>query len=185
MLRKFKDGQKIIVDTWTTSRRSTSPAAQPGTSGTVTKTPSYWYAMMTTSKQGGCRCTDDFFEHSDSCATRYRGFSCEHTHHCFGSHGRTDTQGHRNLADHDPCVPVSSFNHDTTSTSTVVLGASIPEAFHRVPCLSIIASVNNNFSLSLCSQVGPVISFLIVFPENVLHVNVNLRDGVCDLPVPP
>ena len=46
-LRKFMVGQKIIVDTWTTSRRSTSPAAQPGTSGTVTKTPSYWYAMMT------------------------------------------------------------------------------------------------------------------------------------------
>ena len=31
------------MDTWTTSRRSTSPTAQPGTSGTGTTTPSYWY----------------------------------------------------------------------------------------------------------------------------------------------
>ena len=44
-LRKFMDGQKIIADTWTSSRRSTPPT-QPGTSGTGTKTPSYWYLMM-------------------------------------------------------------------------------------------------------------------------------------------
>ena len=45
-LRKFMDGQKIIVGTWTTSRRSTSPTAHPGTSGTGAKTPSCWYPMM-------------------------------------------------------------------------------------------------------------------------------------------
>ena len=44
-LRKFMDGWKIIADTWT-SRRSTSPTALPGTSGTCTKTPSSWYPMM-------------------------------------------------------------------------------------------------------------------------------------------
>ena len=74
-------------------------------------------------------------------------------------------------------VLVNSLNHDSTATSTVVLGAAIPEAFHHLPCFSIIASVNNNFSPSLCSQVGPVTSFLIVFPENVFHVIVSLRDG--------
>ena len=48
-------------------------------------------------------------------------------------------------------VPVNSFNHDSEATSTVVLGAAIPEAFHHLPCSSIVASVNNNFPLSLCS----------------------------------
>ena len=46
-LRKFMDGQKIIVCTWTSSRRSTSPTAHLGTSGTGTITPSYWYPTMT------------------------------------------------------------------------------------------------------------------------------------------
>ena len=44
--RKFLDGQKMIADSWTTARRSTSPTAQPGTSGTSTETPSYWNPMM-------------------------------------------------------------------------------------------------------------------------------------------
>ena len=45
-LRKT-DGQKIIVGTWTTSRRSSaSPTAHPGTSGTGTKTPSNWCPVM-------------------------------------------------------------------------------------------------------------------------------------------
>ena len=47
-------GQKIIADTWTTSRRSTSPTAQPGTSGTGTKTPSCWYAVMMIGKLDRC-----------------------------------------------------------------------------------------------------------------------------------
>ena len=45
-LRKVMDGQEIIADTWTTSRRSIFPTAKPGTSGTGTKTSSYWYPMM-------------------------------------------------------------------------------------------------------------------------------------------
>ena len=36
--------------------------------------------------------------------------------------------------------------------------------------------------LSFCPQIGPVISFLIVLPGNVLHVVVNLRYGIRDLP---
>ena len=53
-LRKFMDGQKIIADTWTTSRRSTSATAQPGTSGTCTKTPSSWYPVMMIGKLDRC-----------------------------------------------------------------------------------------------------------------------------------
>ena len=44
-------GQKLIVRTWHTSRRSTSPTTQSGTSGTGTKTLSYRYPTMT--KQAG------------------------------------------------------------------------------------------------------------------------------------
>ena len=47
-------GQKIIFDAWATSRRSTSPAAQPGTSGTSTKTPSSWYPLMMIGKLDRC-----------------------------------------------------------------------------------------------------------------------------------
>ena len=36
------DGQKNIADTWTTSRRSTSIASQPGSRGTGTRAPSRW-----------------------------------------------------------------------------------------------------------------------------------------------
>ena len=32
---------------------------------------------------------------------------------------------------------------------------------------------------------GAVIGFLIVFPEDVFHIIVNLRDGICGLPFPP
>ena len=40
------DGQKNIADTWITSRRTTSPAAHVGKSGTGTRTPSYWNAYI-------------------------------------------------------------------------------------------------------------------------------------------
>ena len=46
ILRKPMDGQKNIADTWTTSRRSTSPTPHPGTTGTGTRAPSHWCAMM-------------------------------------------------------------------------------------------------------------------------------------------
>ena len=59
-----------------------------------------------------------------------------------------------------------------------------PEVFYRRPCFSITASVNSNFPLSLCPQVGPVISFLIVFPEKVFHVIANLRSGIGDFLFP-
>ena len=74
------------------------------------------------------------------------------------------------------------FYHHSQSTFTIVCGAAIPEVFHHVPCFSIVASVNNNFSLG--PQVGPMISLLIEFPEDVFHVVINLRDGVGDLPFP-
>ena len=40
------------------------------------------------------------------------------THH-FGNHGRTNTQGYRNLADCDPLVSVGTLDNDSTATSTV------------------------------------------------------------------
>ena len=39
--RTIMGGHKIIVGAWTTSRRSTSPTAHPGTSGSGTITLSY------------------------------------------------------------------------------------------------------------------------------------------------
>ena len=63
----------------------------------------------------------------------------------------------RDFADRDPFVP------DSTATFTVVLGAAIPDAFHRLPSFRIIAFVYNIFSLSLGTQVGQVIGFQIVF----------------------
>ena len=47
ILRKPVDGPKKIADTWTTSRRSTSPMPHPGTRGTGTRAPSYLFSMMT------------------------------------------------------------------------------------------------------------------------------------------
>ena len=41
----WMDG-KNFADTWTTSRRSTSPTPHPGIRGTGTRAPSRWYAMM-------------------------------------------------------------------------------------------------------------------------------------------
>ena len=46
--------RRKFADTWTTSRRSTSATAQPGTSGTGTKTPSSWYPMMMIAKLDWC-----------------------------------------------------------------------------------------------------------------------------------
>ena len=46
MLTKFMDGQKNVADTWTTSRRSTSPTPHPGTRGTCARAPSRWCAMI-------------------------------------------------------------------------------------------------------------------------------------------
>ena len=93
----------------------------------------------------------------------------------------SSTQGHRNLADRDPFVPVNTLSHDTTATVTVVLGAAIPDTFHHFPYFRISAFVYNKFSLSLGTQVGHVIGFQIALLEDVFHVIVCLCDGVRDL----
>ena len=69
-LRMFMDEQKIIVGTWTTSRRST---VHLGTSGTGTRTPSYWYPIMT-SKLDRCEREEISSPHaqSHSSSTRTR-----------------------------------------------------------------------------------------------------------------
>ena len=98
------------------------------------------------------------------------------THH-FGSYGRTHAQGYRNFADCDPLVLINASDHDSTTTSTVNLGAAIPQVSHRLPFFGITHFVHNKCSLSFHTQVRPVISFLIVCPEDVLHVNVDLERG--------
>ena len=53
---KYQNSQKAhgwtekIADTWTISRRSTSPFPHPGIRGTGTRAPSHWYAMMMIAK---------------------------------------------------------------------------------------------------------------------------------------
>ena len=98
-------------------------------------------------------------------------------HHHFGSPGRTYAQKYRDFTDRDPLVPVSTFDNESTTTSTVTLGAAVPEAWHRLPLFIIIPVIHNNFSLSFCTQVCPVIRFLVMFPEDVLHIIVDLRDN--------
>ena len=106
------------------------------------------------------------------------------THH-FGRHGRPYPQRYRNFADCDPFVCGSTLDDNSTVTSTDDLGAAIPEASHRFPSFIIFTFVNDNLSLSLCTPVRPVISFLIVFSEDVLHIIIDLRDNKCDFSVPP
>ena len=91
----------------------------------------------------------------------------------------------RDFGSPSPTCPVDPFDHHATPAFPVAFGTTKPEAFHRLPCFRITASVNNNFPLSFGSRIGPVIGFLIVFPEDVFHLIVNLRDGICDLPFPP
>ena len=58
------------------------------------------------------------------------------THH--GSHGRTYAQRYRNFTDRDPLIHVSSFDNDSTATSTIRGGAAIPRAPHRLPLFIVI-----------------------------------------------
>ena len=61
----------------------------------------------------------------------------------------------------------------------------VPEGSHRRPLFSIIAFVHYIFSLSFCSPICPVIGMLIVFPEDVLNVIINLCDRMYDFSFPP
>ena len=55
ILSKPLDERKNFADTWTTSRRSTSPAPHPGTRGTGTRTPSHWCALVMIAKPDRCQ----------------------------------------------------------------------------------------------------------------------------------
>ena len=59
--------------------------------------------------------------------------------------------------------PIDFFDHYNISTSIIFLEAVILDVFRRLPRLRIITSVNDYFPVSLCVNVGPVISFLIEF----------------------
>ena len=63
-------------------------------------------------------------------------------------------------------------------------GAAIPESFHRLPCFSIVASVNNNFPLSFSPPSWPSALLPDCVPENMFDTVVNLRDRVGYLPFP-
>ena len=52
--KRFIDGKKIIADTWSTSRRSTSFAPHPGIRGTGTRAPPRWRATMRIVKVDRC-----------------------------------------------------------------------------------------------------------------------------------
>ena len=98
---------------------------------------------------------------------------------------RTKTHSTSAAIDRDPLVPVHAFDNNSTAASTVVLGAAIPEALHRLPSFRITTLVNFNVPLSFCTLVRQMISFLVVFSEDVFHVTVDLRDRKCDLFFPP
>ena len=69
------------------------------------------------------------------------------------------------------------------SAPLITFGTAIPEALHRLPCLCIATCQQYLFSVPLLPS-WPMISFLIVFQENVFDVVVNLLDRICDLPFP-
>ena len=80
------------------------------------------------------------------------------------------------VANRHPFSPVDPFDHRTTSTSVIVIEAAIPVTFHRFPRLGIVTSVKDNFPSSLCANVGPVVSFLIVLSVDMFHEVVNPRN---------
>ena len=60
ILRELTDGQNNFADTWTTSRRSTSPDTAPWHQRHGYETPSCWYAMMMIAKLDRCEREKDF-----------------------------------------------------------------------------------------------------------------------------
>ena len=90
------------------------------------------------------------------------------THH-FGCHGQTNAQRHCDVFDCDPFVLVHAFDNNSAAAATVVLGAAIPEGSHRFPSFSITLLVNNNVPLSFCPQVRQMISFLVMFSEDMFN----------------
>ena len=72
---------------------------------------------------------------------------------------------------------LSTFDHDSAAALAVVFETSIPEATYRFPCCG--------FIVSLCACVGPVVCFLIMFPVDVLHKVVDVRDRYGNSSLPP
>ena len=81
--------------------------------------------------------------------------------------------------------PVDPFDHHTTSTFAIVFEASIPRTLHRPPRLRIITSVKDYFSLSLCTNVCPVVSLPIVFSVDTFRKIVDFRSSTGYLLFPP
>ena len=68
-------------------------------------------------------------------------------------------------------------SHQLAQQNSAILPLSLElKAFQRLPCFSITTSVDNNFSLSLCTNVGPMVCFLVVFSVDVLHEVVDFRN---------
>ena len=65
-----------------------------------------------------------------------------------------------------PCSPVDPLDHKTTSTFAFVFEAAVPKAC-RLPRLRIVLWVKDYVPLSLCANVGAMVSFLIVFCKRV------------------
>ena len=102
-----------------------------------------------------------------------------------GRYSRTHFQRDCNFTDRHLFFSVNHFDRHTASTAAIVFETAVPKSFHRLPRLGVISSVKDNFSMSLCANVGPVTSFLIMFSIDMLHEAVNVRNRFGDIPFPP
>ena len=69
-------------------------------------------------------------------------------------------------------------------TFAIIFGATIPEAFHRLPRFRITASVNDNFPVLWCPN-WPSDRLPCSFSEDMFHIVTSLRDKVGVLSIPP
>ena len=106
----------------------------------------------------------------------------EHAHpNNFRRHSSTHFKMNFDLADCHPFLSVFSFDHDSAAALAIVFEASIPDASYRFPCCGYVFPRENNFLLPYF----PVFCFLIMFPEDVLHEVVNVRDRCGCTSLPP
>ena len=74
---------------------------------------------------------------------------------------------HRNPADRDPVFSVHTFDNHAAAARALSVIASIPTSFHRL--LSFVLT-----AFFICTQVRPMIGFLVVFSDDVPHVVTDL-----------
>ena len=106
-----------------------------------------------------------FFEYQVQETSQYAGARD------FPGQARAHLQGHGVLANCDPLSSVYSFDHNSAATGTVFFFfATAPEFSDRLPPLAVASFFNGNLPRSISTQARQMISFLIVFAEDVLHI---------------